>query len=181
MKRNFLLISLLAVQPCFAAPSDPMKVEDIVNSLRPRSRVLVQGTIVKQINFDTYALNDGTGDVILDVAGLRHDLKNGDEVLAFGKYRGRSSYRTFNGEIQVTDLGTPSDTAAVKALGEKFAKQRPILKDNLPAAAATKEEASPPETKTVESRLEELEKLRSKNLINANEYHEQRERILNDL
>ncbi len=161
-----------------AADTDPMKIDDIVKNVGPRSRILVQGTITKAISFDTMVLDDGTGKMVLDLTQAKNELKVSDTVVVYGKYRGTSTYRAYNAEMLALELASPTDTETVKKLGEKFAKNHPITKED---RAKKKEESAPKVEKSVEGRLEELEKLKSKNLVTPEEYQEQRKRLLNDL
>src|SRR5437879_3848409 len=64
--------------------------------------VLIHGTVTKQVSLDSFVLSDGTGEILIDVRGVRHHLKAGDSLVA----RGRSIRK---GEFEVADFVSKED------------------------------------------------------------------------
>lgn len=157
------------------AEKAPRPIKDLLQSGRMRDKALIQGKVTKQIDLDYYIVEDETGDIVVGVRDVRHKLKLGDTLLAFGRYQGRTAFRSRKGQLDVTEFAMGEDAAASAALVERYGTEpkapEPVAQPPAPPAPA----------RSVESRLQELENLKSKNLISADEYQQQRQRILNDL
>ncbi len=163
--KKFFALTLLVATAASAMDRGLMTAVEIAEKARYKDKLIAKGTVSKAITLDVFMINDGTGNLVIDMTGRRQKLKVGDHVTVYGKYRGISRTHDNTGELQVTEF-LQSDT------DKKMLEQHPAESDAV--------ESTQPK-RNVQSRLEELEKLRSTNLITPDEYQEQRKRILNDL
>ncbi len=164
------------------AEKQPQPIEWVLKNSRTRARVLVQGTITKQIDFDNLILTDSGGSLRLDAFRVHQYLSKGDKVIVYGLYLGRITEDSARGKLEVLDflpIKASDNPEKARQFIEKYGsdpvpavKSDPVPAANHPAKATDK---------TVESRLKELDDLKAKNLLSDEEYKEQRKRILGSL
>jgi hypothetical protein len=105
-------------------------------------------------------------------------LKIGDEVVAYGRYIGRSPIYVKHPELDVIELASATDDAGPALVAKRGVE--PGTYPDLPPPNASPGHPAAAE-RTVEHRLEELNSLKSKGLITDDEYKQQRDRILGSL
>lgn len=164
------LASIAAAGPCEVFARD---IKDVLENSRVRDKVVVEGTIKRAFDFDNFLVADSSSEIAVSFIGVRQDLKAGDPVVVYGKFRGKFSYLSRYGLIEAIEFLKPSDPKAAELRS----------KDEAPPMQSSQTPPLPPPApaKNVETRLRELEDLKIKNLISPDEYKDQRKRILDSL
>ena len=151
-------------------------VDDVLRHASRREKVVVAGTVKKAFDFDTLVLVDNNAEIAVSFVGVRQDIRAGDKIVVAGRFDGRRSYRSSYGLIYAIDWALQDDKK-VALLVERFgaAPARSAAPVSSPAPAAS------PTSESIETRLQQLETLKAKNLITPEEYQLHRQRILDDL
>lgn len=173
MKKTILVFAILFSAVAHAEKA-PMPMADVLAGARFKQPVLVRGSIVKQLDFDTYVIQDNSEKLLANFKGVKQRLGVGDTLIVYGMYLGKGISRSAKGDIDVKAYAFVSDEAASKALIEKYGSETAALR-----SVSTPLAIDPP--KTIESRLRELDELKTKNLVTDQEYKEQRKRILDGI
>lgn len=148
-------------------------IGDVLQNAGVREKVFIEGRIKRAFDFDTFLVSDEKSDIAVSFLGVRQDLKVGDVIAVYGRFRGRLSYKSAYGLLETLEWAPQNDPASA-ALREKY----DVTAASTPVAAVVPCIFPAP---TIETRLKQLEDLKSKKLISEKEYQEQRKRILNDL
>jgi hypothetical protein len=166
----FLFVVLLPTRPVHAG--NARAINDVIQSASVRDKVLIEGRVKRAFDFDTYLVSDDKSEIAVSFLGVRQNLKVGDAIAVYGRFRGRASYKTTYALLEALEWTMQSDP---KAVG---------LRDKYGVSDSTATASAPPcilPLPTIESRLKQLEDLKAKKLISNEEYQQQRKRILNDL
>lgn len=170
--RTLLIILLIAPTVCFARP-----IQDVLKNAQRREKVLVEGTVKKAFDFDTFLVTDDSGEIAVSFLGVKQHVGTGDAVVAYGLFDGRASYVSRYGLINALDWAPAADP---KALDLKTKYDLTPSPSPTPASSTPATTPNAP-TRSVESRLRELDELKGKGLVSPDEYKEQRKRILGEL
>lgn len=179
-----LSLALLAGPATADTGNAPTPVKTVLNSAKRKEKVLVAGKIKRARTLDIFVLADETGEVLINAANIRMPIAVGNDLVVWGRFWGRSDQQPDYREIEVIDAAQ-AGTAQAAALIDAHSRSEPRPAPAPVAPVSTEpvgaaNNASTP-SRTTESRLRELDDLKSKGLVNDAEYQDQRKRILSGL
>lgn len=179
MKKTGLLLSFLTLGVAAitaSAEPKPRTIDDTLKNTGIRKKVLIQGTVKRSFDFDNVLLTDDTAEIAVGLASVKQNVRDGDKILVYGRFEGRLNYKARYGFINALEwapVGDPKGDALIAKYG--------VEPSTAPAESDSASSSAPAPQRSVESRLRELEDLKTKKLITDDEYKEQRKRILGQL
>ena len=178
MKNRFLVLAgLLWLSAGALEAGEVPSIADAIENVRRRQQVVIVGTVKRAINFDQFILTDGSTDVLINAAGVRHRLAAKSRAVIRGRYMGHSDRQPNFREIEVMEVAEAGSPEAERLLARY--RKVPAAPTPVPSDSGAAAPAKGP--RTPESRLRDLENLRNNGLITDDEYHSARKRILDDL
>ncbi len=158
------------------AATAPTPVKTVLNSAHRKDKVLVAGKIKRARTLDIFVLSDDTGELLINAANVRTAIAVGNDLVVWGRFWGRSDRQPDLREVEVLEAAQ-AGSAEAAALIAAHATTAPVEETPSPPLAAP----APTPARSAETRLRELEELKTKGLVNDAEYQEQRKKILGDL
>lgn len=179
MRLRFILLlaASLVANTFLQAENVPFPLGHASKEVRNREKIVVQGRVEKKIDLDHFVLADASGQLILTMQGVRHNLQKGDDVTVYARFiRSPANFPRYDGELEALDFAMSTEKEKAAQLVEKFGR---------PFSSKPSEEEpevpSPAPPGPVEDRLRKLDDLKKQGLISDDEHRRHRDRILESL